>query len=80
MLTVVGFLWQALGEGGWCPQVGGSEHTRAICTQERVCLAGPGGLGVPRGPLCALPSSCSLLIMNGNGFESLKVINKVPAD
>lgn len=30
MLTVVGFLWQALGEGGWCPQVGGSEHTRYL--------------------------------------------------
>lgn len=47
-----GLLGKALGEGFWCPQVGGSKHSCDTGTRERVSLAGPSGLGVPQDPLC----------------------------
>ena len=43
-----GLLWKVLGEGFWCPQVGGSKHMCDTWTRERVPLTGPSGLGVPR--------------------------------
>ena len=41
-------LWKALGEGFWCPQVGGSKNRCDTWNRERVPLTGPSGLGVPR--------------------------------